>query len=406
MTKHQQCDSNRLVRIGIDIRALQWEHRYRGIGVYLINLLEALAQIDRRNQYFLYGWGDSDPLHELRLASDFKYKFIGLNKPTSKIIGQKLKNILKRDIKVRPGSIDVFLQPDIAFGFADGRTANVAVVYDLIEMLFKQESYPNSFLKLFRSHGLRYMLGNKMRWRLYKWQLGQLRKAYALITISEATKKDLLKLFPDLSPSKIRVTPLASSVQIEPTPRNDTGSTPSILYIGAVDYRKNIVGLVKAFEAVKKDVPRLKLILAGKDFGEKDVLEHKQIWQAINNSAHRNDIVIRGYVPRPELAKLYKTASVFVFPSLYEGFGMPILEAMASGCPVVAYNSSSIPEVAGNAALLVELGENLSIPLKRILLDKTLRVELSRRGLEQAKKFSWLDTAESTLKILEEAAQQ
>lgn len=391
------------MKIGIDVRALQWEHRYRGIGVYLTNLLEHLSRIDSKNQYIFFAWTGSNPVDNLALSQHFNYKVHALSKPSKGIIGQKLKNILMRDIRIKSNEIDVFLQPDPAFGLVKGTTPNVIVAYDLIELLFKKHHYPDSFTTLLRERGIKHSLGNKLRWRLYKWHLSQFEKSDAIIAISKSTKQDLLKQF-NLAEQKISVVPLASPVQVQSRVSGITKPKPSILYVGAADYRKNISALIAEFEKVKLAIPNAILVLAGKDFGEKNIHEHIDIWEAINNSKYARDIHTKSYVSSKELINLYKTSAVFVYPSLYEGFGMPILEAMACECPVVSYNNSSIPEVAGSAALLVETGSDLSIPIIKVLSDKKLRVKLINKGKIQALKFSWENTAQTTLKILEMAA--
>lgn len=389
------------MKIGIDVRALQWEHRYRGIGIYLANLLEAISMIDTKNEYILFGWADSKPLKGIVLNKDFKYQIRTLPKPSKSVIGQKLKNIIRRDIKIKSGEVDVFLQPDPSFGLAKGRVSSVVVAYDLIELLFKDHHYPESFVRLTQDQGLKHAMGNKLRWHLYKWHLSQFKKSRAIIAISEATKKDLVKQF-DLPSQKIIVIPLASSISVSPQKKRANKLEPSILYVGAADYRKNVVALIAAFEKVKNSFPNVTLVLVGKDFGEKNIHEHSAMWKAIHNSTYKKDIHIKSYVSKSELVKLYKSASVFVYPSLYEGFGMPILEAMSCGCPVISYSNSSISEVAGKAALLVKTGSDLSIPITKLLRDSKLQEELINDGKIQAKRFSWKQTAKDTLKVLEE----
>lgn len=394
------------MKIGIDIRALQWDHRYRGIGIYITNLILALSKIDHKNTYTFYGWSTSNPLHELKLDEDFKYEFIGLKPISKSIVAQKLANTIKRDIRITPKNIDVFFQPEASFGLATGNVASVGVVYDLIELIYKEHHYPASWAKLIKLAGPKHALGNKIRWRLYKWHLSQLQQTSKLIAISNSTKNSFIRQFPSYPKSKVSVIPLASDLN-----KNMSGirkEPATILYIGASDYRKNLASLVGAFNKLKTQRPNAKLILAGKAFGQaaKNLPEHQELWNRINSSPHQADIEIHDFLDRAELANLYSKSTVFVFPSLYEGFGMPILEAMACGTPVISYNTSSIPEVAGKAALLIEPGSDLSKPILRLLNDKKLQQKLSKLGLEQAKKFTWRKTAKQTLKVLEMAAQK
>lgn len=170
---------------------------------------------------------------------------------------------------------------------------------------------------------------------------------------------------------------------------------PYILYVGQLQPRKNLVGLIKAFEKLKRTKSELQLVIAG---GHGWL--QRPIIDAAKQSRFKTDIIILGPVSDDFLTPLYWHAGVYVLPSLYEGFGMPILEAMGSGCPVVTANVSSMPEVAGGAAILVDPLEVDSIA-KGIEHALGGREQLIQKGIEQASKFSWERTAKRTLEVLQ-----
>ena len=169
-----------------------------------------------------------------------------------------------------------------------------------------------------------------------------------------------------------------------------------ILFVGAIQRRKNIAGLVEAFEHT---APGWRLVLAGSSgFGAEDALKR------IETSPRRPDIQALGYVPDATLENLYQRASVFAFPSLDEGFGMPLLDAMARGVPVLTSNVSAMPEVSGDAALLVDPSDAASIAdgLGRLIQDESLRKRLVQRGLERSREFTWEKTVGETWKVYQE----
>jgi glycosyltransferase involved in cell wall biosynthesis len=169
---------------------------------------------------------------------------------------------------------------------------------------------------------------------------------------------------------------------------------PAILHVGAIQTRKNIVRLVEAFERAAD--PPWRLILAGGDgFGAAAIRER------IGRSPVRNRIELRGWVDDSALPELYRTSSLLAFPSLDEGFGIPVLEAMASGLPVLTSNRSALPEVAGDAALLVDPLDTdaITAALRKLILDHSLREELARRGIQRAAGFTWQAAVDATWKV-------
>lgn len=171
---------------------------------------------------------------------------------------------------------------------------------------------------------------------------------------------------------------------------------PFILYVGSLISHKNIPTLIKAFYKLKKYGLPHKLVITGKR-GWK----YKNIFEIISKLNLQKDVVFTGYVQREDLPALYNAADLFVYPSLYEGFGLPPLEAMACGTPVITSNTSSLPEVVGNAGIMVDPYDidGLAKAMYEVLTNEGLRAELRKRGLERAKMFSWKKTAEETLNV-------
>jgi len=214
-----------------------------------------------------------------------------------------------------------------------------------------------------------------------------------IIAVSEFTAtqvEDLLRV----PPERLRVIP--HGVRFTPSDKPKPKKEKIILNVGAIQKRKNIVRLVRAFEAME---PGWKLVLAGSQgFGAAEIMD------CIEKSPRRQSIHAPGYVKDDQLRSLYERASMFVFPSLDEGFGIPILEAMANGVPVITSNRSSLPEVAGDAAVLVdpENEEELLFAMKTLAASDGLCRELAVRGQKRAQEFTWQRAVESTWKVYQE----
>jgi glycosyltransferase involved in cell wall biosynthesis len=217
-----------------------------------------------------------------------------------------------------------------------------------------------------------------------------------VITVSEFTASQVEELL-KVERSRIRVIP--HGVRVPPR-SNEIVREPIILFVGAIQKRKNVRRLIEAFERTPND---WKLVLAG-SLGYGSELE----LQAVERSGRRPDITITGYISDGDLERLYSRASILAFPSLDEGFGFPVLEAMARGLPVLTSNRSALPEVAGEAALLVDAMdiESISTALNRLIEDETLRKELSRKGSERSKLFTWERAATETWTVYLELLSQ
>lgn len=260
----------------------------------------------------------------------------------------------------------------------------IATMYDIIPLL-----YPETQTLVQRSY-----------WR------NQLpltaKKCRHLITISEASKKDIVQTL-QVNPENITVTPLGVSAEFHPV--DDLKKNAArlkyglpekfILYLGTIEPRKNIARLIRAFNEIAGDFPHA-LVIAGK-WG----WNYSEIERELKKSPYSSRILTLSYVNGRDLPSLYSAADVFVFPSFYEGFGLPPLEAMACGTPVITSNVSSLPEVVGNSGVLINPFDEKDIAtgMIRVLENETIKDRLSRAGIERAKEFNWDNTAKATIDV-------
>ena len=214
-----------------------------------------------------------------------------------------------------------------------------------------------------------------------------------IIAVSHFTARQV-EQYLKVDPSRIRVIPHGARLPVSDS--RIVEREPMILFVGAIQKRKNVVRLVEAFESVPQE---WKLVLAGAaGFGAEEALER------IEHSSRKSDIQVLGYVRDDVLEDLYARASIFAFPSLDEGFGMPLLDAMVRGIPVLTSNVSAMPEVAGDAALLVNPHDTQAIDqgLQRLIRDGSLRAALVEKGIRRAAEFTWGKAVAETWRIYQE----
>jgi glycosyltransferase involved in cell wall biosynthesis len=213
-----------------------------------------------------------------------------------------------------------------------------------------------------------------------------------VLTVSEVTKRDLIELY-DIPEEKIVVTPNGVDPAFTPEGPSTEGE-PYALFVGALQPRKDATAAIDALALIGNGAPRL--VVVGQDKGG-----HAEAEQAVERNGLAGRVEFRGHVPQEELAALYRGAACLVFPSRYEGFGLPVVEAMASGTPVVATTAGALPEVAGDAAILVEERNPVALAggIERAIAD---RERLVVAGLERARQFTWAETARRTLEVYRE----
>jgi glycosyltransferase involved in cell wall biosynthesis len=226
--------------------------------------------------------------------------------------------------------------------------------------------------------------------------------------VSEASKRDIIHFF-NVKPEKIVVVYNAIEESVAATPSDEAIARvkeryqlnhPFVLYVGNIKPHKNLVRLIEAFAELRhRGFDELKLLIIGDEISKLPALR-----RAVHSHKLHKHVRFLGYLQDETLACLYRLASVFVFPSLYEGFGLPPLEAMASGTPVVTSNVSSLPEVTGDAAVLVDpySVESIVEGIERVLTDPALAAELRRKGVARAREFSWERSVERTRQLYQE----
>ncbi len=375
------------MKVAIDIRRMT----EFGIGTYLRNVVRTLAQLDRDSEYCLIG-------------SPEKVVECGPLPPNFKTVPlAAADNTLKGNIEfraiIRRLDCDVVHIPNLYWAPRGLRCPYVLTVHDLLEHMYGSRN-----LSALR-RSLHFYLTRRV-----------LRGAARVMAVSQFTKNEIHKLLavPD---DHIEVVynaiderflhGHASQADRELIAQRYQVNYPFLLYAGAIRPHKNVVRIIEAFSALKSELAKegqygdLKLIIIGDDLSS-----HPRLRRTVVSGGVQNDVRFLGFVPIEVLRIFYDEAKIFVFPSLYEGFGLPPLEAMAHGTPVVTSNTSSLPEVVGNAALLVNPENVFEIQraLQRALMDGEVRQKMKQRGYEQAQRFSWMTSVSRILEIYREVA--
>lgn len=372
-----------------------------GVGLYILNLVEELIRQQQVRDIELF------LSHQPRLASwikgawYFPHQLKNYSQKKILPVPVRLSNLLLRDSTGLAGRLFTnYLDfPDIIHGtnysvYPLSRGCRIMTIYDVSFRLYPEyaTSVSKAYLKTIQ--------------RCLKW-------TDLVITISESSKRDIVRCF-NVPEHMVWVTPLASRYPITTKTTEQIAAsqarlsnifqsgvrkidfkTPYILFVGTLEPRKNINAIIRAFNQLKsasKIAHQLLLV------GRKGWL-YEPILEAINVSPYKDDIHHLDYVSEQLMIDLYTNATVFVYPSHYEGFGLPVLEAMSLGCPVVSSNTSSIPEVAGDAAMLRSPDDvdGLADALQKMIAHPSLRQQYVKAGYRQAEKFSWKKTAQSTI---------
>jgi glycosyltransferase involved in cell wall biosynthesis len=375
------------VKIAIDIRRIT----EFGIGTYTRNVVRALTRLDQESEYLLIG--SPQRVEEMgRLPPNFQA--VPLLEPDDSPRGYfRYRTLLKQS------NCDLVHVPHL---FAMPRRLPcpyVLTVHDVLDHMARTNGHSN----------LRRLLNFQLTRRALKG-------AERIFAVSKFTKSEIEKLF-GIAPDQIRVVYNAIDERFLSGHATEADrqflaeryqvNYPFLLYAGRISPHKNIVRIIEAFSALKAELekegkyPGLKLIIIGDELSK-----HPDLRRTVIRGGVQNDVRFLGFIPIDVLRVFYDAAKIFVFPSLYEGFGLPPLEAMAHGTPVLASNTSSLPEVVGNAAVLVNPENVFEImrALHRVLLDQGLRERMKRRCYEQAKKFSWDVSAQQILDVYREVA--
>ena len=367
------------MKIAIDCRALE-KKNWAGKEKYLISIIQGLSRMDEKNDYFLYFRRKIS--FPFKLPANFFAASINIPSPLWHFIAL-FDMILKRiDVVFCPCA---YLLAAINFFIP-----SVIVIHDLTVFIPGISQTHKKSTKLKEKLFLRFAIS----------------RARVVVADSYNTKKDIEKFF-NIPSEKISVIHLAAGKEFEPKKNKDLLEEkllkynikfPYILFVGTLEPRKNILGLLGAFKelAVQPETAGYKLVLAGKRGWY-----YEEIFKKIEGFGLKEKVVITDYIFDEDLPYLYTGAECFIYPSFYEGFGLPALEALACGCPVITSDISSLPEVVGESALLVNPQDKKEIvsALNKILSDKELRANLVSKGLKQAQNFSWDKSAKSLLEV-------
>ena len=353
------------MRIGIDVRKL---HDY-GIGTYVRNLLTHLDRLDHETEYVLL----CQPA-DRGLADGLGDNFRTVAQPAGPY---SISEQIRIPIQLTRERIDLFHAPHYTLP-ALTPCRSIVTIHDCIHLRFPQY-LPSRFA---------YRYARAMFW-------SATHRCDCILTVSETSKRDILSFF-DVPAEKIIVIPNAIEDRYWTRPPDEAITkvreryqlhAPFLLYAGNIKPHKNLERLLDAFYRVRqrgfKDVT---LLIIGDE-----ITRYVKLRRAVHRYQLHRHVRFLGFVPAETLQILYRLASAFVFPSLYEGFGLPPLEAMASGTPVVTSNVSALPEVVGNAAMLVdpEQADSIADGVIRVLSDEPFRADLVRKGLARARQFSW-----------------
>ncbi|HEX7737132.1 MAG TPA: glycosyltransferase family 1 protein [Ktedonobacteraceae bacterium] len=382
----------------IGINTMFFRHPASGSGQYLIQLLNALAEIDTQNEYLLVGPEPISESVQQQLRAPFTRHAKGVTGPLG--MNASLEKMTWEQWtgprEARRLGVDVFHVPHFAPPLITRSTPVVATIHDVIPLR----------LPLYHSSA---------RAKVYSNVVSRAaRNATLIITISRHAKQDIIET---LSIPEERIRVIYQAVSEDHKPVEDQAKLAAararygltgryVFYLGGLDARKNVPQLVRAFSHLYQRLgdPNLQLLISGNPdkFNSSLFPDPRPIGADLGT----NGQIIYRFVEDADKAALYSGASVFVFPSLYEGFGLDPLEAMACGAPVVCSNRTSLPEVVGDAALSVD-PDNLSAlvdAMYNVLTRPELSADLRARGLERTKLFSWHTTARQTLSVYEEAA--
>lgn len=391
------------MRIGIDARLI---HTLKtGSAHYACNLLRAFAQIDRQNRYLLFTSGNSSTQ---RLID--QHNFVEVKSPAATLMNPTWEQLQSPGL-LAAHRVDVFFSLTLVLPIMS-RVPSVMVLYDVGFELFPQYYVPEllDYLK--------------------RWVPRSVVKADAVIAISERTKRDAITEYAKCGPTNgSPVSPTTAAIQLEQkihviypavsesfglvADRNAVNAVAAkyglpgeyALTVCSLEENKNLAAVLTAFAKLKAHASGLTLKFAMVGRPGQAVPRLKRTIAELGLEGH---VVFTGYVPDDDLPALYNGAVMFVSPSLYEGFGLPPLEAMSCGTPVITSDRTSLPEVVGDAALIVnpQNTDEIASAMQRLIDDASLRSKLRGRGLERAKQFSWQTTAEQILKVLKRVAQR
>ena len=374
------------MHIGIDAHALGAQQG--GNETYIKQLILALAELDRANRYTLY-IAHADTAHQWQTYFAPRHPNFAVRQIPAPTPLVRVPLYLSYELRHRP--VDLLHVQYTAPPFCPAPV--VATIHDLAF-----EHLPKTFTR-------------RGSWQLKMTVRRTAQRAARIATVSEFSRQDILLTY-GLPPDKVVVTYNGVNASFTPTPeradeavlmRQKYGIARSfILAVGSLQPRKNLVRLIRAYNQLRTQYADFKeqLVIVGRQ-----LWLHEEVFREVKKQQWGRDVILTGYVPEADLPPLYRAAQVFAYPSLFEGFGLPPLEAMACGTPVVTSNGSSLPEIVGEAAILIDpLDEQtLAAGLYCAVTDHQLRARLRQEGLLQAERFTWRKAAEKTLRLYQDS---
>jgi glycosyltransferase involved in cell wall biosynthesis len=378
----------------IGINALSHMGKSEGVKIYIRNLISYLAQVDKENEYIIFVGLEVEKLKSIN-KNNFNFVIFPFPFLLKLIIIRFIVRIFTEHIYI---PIYSYLKSLDVVHFTESYISILPVRHSIVT-IHDITIYTHS-----RYHPI------TMRFYLKPLLAFSLRKSDLIISDSKSTKDEIIKIF-KIDPNKIKVIYLGVEKRFKKLDSTYVKSELKkkysidynyIFYIGNLEPRKNINSAIEAFSTLKKrEKLDHKFIIAGKK-----AWLYKKIFKVIKRLKLENEVIFTGFIPDNDVPLFLNGADVFVYPAWFEGFGLPVLEAIACGTPVVASNVSSIPEILNNGAILVDPKNILSIAggIEKFLKNEQYRIKTSRKGLERAKKFKWEETAIQTLEVYKKIA--
>jgi len=406
------------MKIAIDLRALQSGHQNRGIGSYLLNILHYFPNED--TTYIFLRYDSSNPITDYAIGegrnyTEVVYKKREFSRNPKQLLLFAASLLSPKYLKLMKHHPDVFFQPDYLLGIPRSpRIKKVVVAYDLIPLLFRNMYLP-SWKKPWHLKQIRFRGRLKLSVRAfyyekkYKNGLRCLRRANQVISISNTTTNDLIAYahIPKskintiyLAPSFIKNHHISDSVDIKKLVHDISGKY--LVFIGGTDARRKADELVYAFNLLNARGHNIHLVFAGNEFVEDSKELSAKTKKAIETSSYKDKIYLLGKISDNDKDLILSNALAFVYPTLYEGFGLPLLESMAAGCPVITFKNSATIEIAGDAALFAETDDSFGLysAILKLMDNPQETKQRVPMGIEHAKQFSWDVSGQETVKLV------
>ncbi len=374
-------------RVGLNAHLLNLSGNYRSAGIswYIYHLLQHLEA----DQTFAFRVFSNDP----RAREHFSLRVLSSRLPTQRPLWRILWEQAVLPLALRREQIDLLH----ALAFAGPRVISIPWIVTIYDLSFLR--FPESFNRANRLY---------LQWAVR----GAVKRARRIIAISESTKRDIVDIY-GIPAERVTViycgkgahfTPASNSAELAAWRAQRGLPEKMILHVGTVEPRKNTAMLIRAFARAKHThaIPQRLVLVGARGW------KYREVDAVIEQEGIADQVIFAGYVPQEELHWWYRAADVLAYPSLYEGFGLPPLEAMACGTPVITSNVSSLPEVVGAAALTIDPSDigALTGALARVVTDRALADEMRARGLQQASKFDWARAAQETTRVYRQVLEE